>query len=253
MERLPHVLAPEALVLSSFDRAPPTCQILSGFFGYFVQGLLFGVCVGSLLLKWWLEVPRRRFLIFLLDSSKQIFGAGVIHVLNMVCAMIFSRFEAAKADECAWYWINIMIDTTFGVGVCWGLLKVTESLFGYDSGNYGKGSKTGIDWESNPDYTTWAKQIAVWGVIVCLMKCLVVVMMWALAAQWEALAVAATHWISDRNTRLIFVMVVTPTCMNIFQFWVQDSFLKFKKSLQRGSSDNNASAEAAVEGGALAN
>lgn len=208
--------------------APSECKILEGWFGYVVQGLLFSVCVGSLLLKWYMEVPRRRFKIFLLDSSKQIVGAGVIHCLNMVCAIIFASMEDALADECAWYWVNIMIDTTFGVVVCWGFLKLSEWMFGYDSGHYGKGAKTGIDWDHDPDYGKWGKQIAVWCLIVCLMKGVVVIIMFSAMSFWEWLSVACTHWIEDKEWRLMFVMIVTPTCMNIFQFWVTDSFLKWK-------------------------
>jgi len=81
--------------------APPQCQVLSGFSGIVVQALLFGVSVGSLLTKWWLEKPRRRFRIFFLDSSKQFLGAGVIHCLNLVCAVTFSHLQASAADECA--------------------------------------------------------------------------------------------------------------------------------------------------------
>merc|ERR1719159_1803018 len=80
--------------------SPQQCNILSDWFGFFVQGALFAVCCGSLLMKWYLENPRRKFKIFLLDSSKQIVGAGVIHCLNMLCAMIFADFDDALADEC---------------------------------------------------------------------------------------------------------------------------------------------------------
>merc|ERR1719408_1238675 len=110
--------------------SPKGCQVLADTFGFIVQGLLFAVCVSSLLFKWYMETPRRLFKIFLLDSSKQIVGAGVIHCLNMLCAMLFSTFEGAMADECAWYWINIMIDTTLGCVICWGFLKLTEKIFG---------------------------------------------------------------------------------------------------------------------------
>lgn len=217
--------------------SPKECQILGDFFGYVVQGLLFGICVGSLVLKWQLEVPKRKWRIFLLDSSKQIVGAGLIHVLNMICATLFSGVEDATADECAWYWVNIMIDTTFGVLICYWILKLTERLFGYESGNYGKGAQTGIDWENNPDYGKWGKQISVWCAIVSMMKCIVVVIMWLFSDFWEKTAILATHWIEDKKWRLIFVMVVTPTCMNMFQFWVTDSFLKWKK---KGGEDEKA-------------
>lgn len=221
----------------AISRAPAECQVLGDTFGFLVQGLLFGFCVGSLVLKWRMEKPMRHFKTFILDSSKQLVGAGVIHCLNMICAMIFSSFDEASADECAWYWVNIMIDTTFGVLICYGFLRLTEKVFGYDSGHYGKKAETGIDWEHSPDYGKWAAQISAWCVIVCAMKACVVLMMWLWAPFWEHLAILSTHWIMDRKLRLIFVMIVTPTCMNLFQFWVQDSFLKHSKKLKAENED----------------
>merc|ERR1719321_1138687 len=113
------------------------------------------------------------------------------------------------------------------------LLKLTERLFGYDSGNYGKGASTGIDWEGNPDYHKWLKQIFVWCLIVATMKLIVVAIMYSFAPLWEQLSVSCTHWITDREQRLVFVMIVTPTFMNMFQFCVTDSFLKFSKKREK--------------------
>lgn len=206
---------------------PKSCQVLGDGFGVVVQGLLFAVCCGSLLLKWNCEKPRRKFRIFLLDSSKQLVGAGTIHVLNMLCAMFMNSIEKASADECAWYWLNIVVDTTFGVGVCWALLRITENLFGYSSGHYGKKAETGIDWENEPDYYKWLAQISVWCVIVSVMKLIVVTIFWIWAPWWEIAGISATHWIKDTKLRLVFVMIITPTLMNMFQFWVSDSFLKY--------------------------
>jgi hypothetical protein len=205
------------------------CQVLSGVSGVMVQGALFAVSVSALLLKWKFEEPRRLIGVFLLDSSKQFVGAGVIHALNMICAVTFAHLEASVADECAWYWVNIMIDTTFGVLVCWGLLKLTERFFGYDSGHYGKGASTGINWEANPDYQKWLHQIMVWCGIVAIMKTVVVILMYTFAPFWINVSVACTHWIIDRNRRLLFVMLVTPTFMNMFQFLATDSFLKYSR------------------------
>lgn len=213
-----------------------TCQVLSGNVAVIVQVLLFGICVSSLLFKWWMEVPRRKLQIFCLDSSKQFVGAGVIHVLNLMCAVAFTSMKESAADECSWYWINIMIDTTFGVGVCWLLLKATERLFGYDSGHYGKGP-TGIAWETNPDFTKWLSQIMAWCLIVSTMKLFVVLIMWMFAPAWIHIAVACTHWIKQPTARLVFVMIFTPMCMNMFQFWVTDSFLKYSKSTNLAGKD----------------
>jgi len=210
--------------------APKSCQVLGDVFGFIVQGLLFGVVLATLLAKWRLETPRRELKVFILDSSKQIVGAGAIHCMNMVCAMLFAGEEKEHGDECAWYWVNIMIDTTFGVLICYGLLRATEKIFGYDSGHYGKKAETGIDWHTNPDYYLWGQQILVWCGIVSAMKFIVVIMMAAVPSFWVWLSIKATHWIKDTKLRLIFVMIITPTVMNIFQFCVTDTFLKYKDS-----------------------
>jgi len=209
--------------------SPAGCQVLGDVFGVLVQGLLAAFVGSTLLAKWYLEKPRRQFQIFCLDSSKQVFGAGAIHVMNMVCAMAFAGDKADHGDECAWYWTNIMIDTTVGVGICYGLLKLTERLFGYDTGHYGRKAATGIDWQDNPDYSNWAKQILVWGAIVGMMKLIVVIIMYLFAPFWVRLSILATHWIEDKQMRLVFVMIITPTVMNLFQFIVQDSFLKYQQ------------------------
>merc|ERR1719464_467635 len=128
--------------------------------------------------------------------------------------MVFTGLDQASADECAWYWVNIMIDCTVGVLICWVLLKATEKAFGYSSGHYGKKAKTGIDWEGSPDYGKWAAQIGVWCVIVCIMKLAVGLLMLAFSGFWERAAAFSTQWITDHQLRLFFVMVITPTCMN---------------------------------------
>lgn len=206
------------------------CEILGDKFGLLVQGVLFAVVMGTLALKWWLEKPRRQLKVFILDSSKQLVGAGAIHVMNMLCAIIFAGADQATvADECAWYWVNIMVDTTFGVLVCYWLLKCTEKVLGYDTGHYGKKAQTGIDWAQSPDYWKWSQQIMVWCLIVMAMKTIVVAVLFVGAPFWIWLSVRATHWIRNPQMRLLFVMVFTPTCMNMFQFCVTDSFLKYQK------------------------
>jgi len=207
------------------------CKVLSGFSGIAVQGLLFTVCVSCLLLKWWLEQPRRKLLVFFLDGSKQILGAGVIHILNLISAKAFTAQHSA-ADECAWYWVNIMMDTTVGVGICWIMLKVSERVFGYNSGYYGK-EVAGIDWEGEPDYGKWLKQVGMWCVVVAKMKMTVAVAMYTFAPMWESISIACTYWITTDTKRLMFVMILTPVCMNMFQFLVTDSFLKY--SQKKGS------------------
>merc|ERR1719386_60136 len=65
----------------------------------------------------------RTFKEFSLDSSKQIFGAGWIHVLNLAFAEKLEE-NMDTGDQCEWYWVNIMVDTTLGVLVEYGLLHL---------------------------------------------------------------------------------------------------------------------------------
>jgi len=212
------------------------CQVLSDALGVVMQGLLFLVVMGSLWLKWWTEKPRRRLMIFALDSSKQVVGAGAIHAVNLALSMLFGgSFSSQGADECAWYWANLMLDTTFGVFVCWVLLRLTERLLGYSSGCYMDEARTGIDWEGSPDYAEWARQIAAWCGVVGAMKLIVLFVLWCFASSWAQLSMVSTCWVGGRQARLVFVMIITPTFMNIFQFCVTDSYLKHAQRSRKES------------------
>mmetsp|Transcript_56216 Transcript_56216/g.119675 ORF Transcript_56216/g.119675 Transcript_56216/m.119675 type:complete len:251 (-) Transcript_56216:29-781(-) len=218
----------QVVALQSGASTPESCQVLGDGFGVFVQFALATIVMSTLFTKWYFEDPRRQLKTFALDSSKQVVGAGAIHIMNMGCAVLFAKHMEHPADECSWYWVNIMIDTTVGVLFCYAFLKLTEYFLGYDTGHYGKTGGTGIDWEHDPDYWKWAGQIVVWCFIVSTMKLFVVLAMMAAADFWVKLSMACTHWIANQRLRLIFVMIVTPTVMNIFQFCVQDSFLKYQ-------------------------
>lgn len=78
------------------------------------------------MLKWSQFHDGRDLFEFLMDSSKQLLGAGWIHVLNLLFAKkLEERFQASGGDECDWYWINIVVDCTFGVAVTYLLLQLS--------------------------------------------------------------------------------------------------------------------------------
>lgn len=201
------------------------CHIFHDRFGYWVQALVGTVAMGTLLLKWQTEKPRRRLPDFLCDSSKQIVGQGVMHLLNMVCAVLF----ASKADECAWYWVNVVLGATVGTLLAYTFLKASERLFGYASGNYGEANKAGADIESRPGFNQWLMQITIWVGILSVMKLIVVAIMLSFSGFWTRLSMAATLWIQDGQMRLLFVMVATPAVMNTLQVLTMDNFLKFSE------------------------
>eukprot|EP00927_Polykrikos_kofoidii_P077401 TRINITY_DN7433_c0_g1_i1.p1 TRINITY_DN7433_c0_g1~~TRINITY_DN7433_c0_g1_i1.p1 ORF type:complete len:238 (-),score=39.82 TRINITY_DN7433_c0_g1_i1:188-901(-) len=209
------------------------CGVLPGFFGLFLQGLLFALCVGTLVFKKYREGPIRTWCEFSLDSSKQFCGAGWMHTMNLVCAVVMGN-TLQTGDQCEWYWINIMIDTTLGVYVQYFLLQKMMALLEvmlkeshwqeFNSGHYYNG-------EGIFQVRWYLKQLAVWLVNVTAMKAIMVAVMVVFATPLESIAhYLLGPFMENARLKLIVVMIVTPVCMNSLQFWVIDNFIK-KNSL----------------------
>ena len=101
------------------------CRLL-GPFSLLVQAALGALALLSLVYKRWRERPRRPVKIWLFDVSKQVFGAIILHILNLLMSMLSSgRFDAAKPttyiapsgggerqqpNGCSFYLLNLAID-----------------------------------------------------------------------------------------------------------------------------------------------
>ena len=76
------------------------CTIVTSLFDIAIQGILGVGCFASLLLKRYCETPRRRWLVFLLDISKQCCGFALCHV----CNVLQSQWVQDKSvSPCVWY------------------------------------------------------------------------------------------------------------------------------------------------------
>ena len=96
-----------------------------GTFGYLIQ-LGLGILAFSILfLKRCYEKPPRPWKIWGMDASKQIFSAGMAHVLNLVLSVFMSGEET---DECVFYFINTLMDCIFGVFVSFVLMKIIDRI-----------------------------------------------------------------------------------------------------------------------------
>lgn len=212
--------------------AAESCKLIGNFFGYCVQLALFAVCLSTLLIKWYIEVPRRRLLVFLMDSTKQIVGSMWLHFLNLFIAIRVSAVgvvNKAPGDECTWYWTHLMADCTIGLVVVYVILRLSERKFGYRSGYYY--NTLGADGgQEGPDWGKWGMQIAGYLAIVSVKKLSVSVMIWMTLPLSVTLGTFATSWLSNAKLRLLFVMVLTPMVMDTFSMWVTDSFIKFQSS-----------------------
>ncbi|KAG1538779.1 hypothetical protein G6F51_009551 [Rhizopus arrhizus] len=198
-------------------------------FGIIVQLCLAAAAFSTLIFKRQREKPQRPLRIWGFDVSKQLAGGIIVHFLNVVAAVFFgvNPEEGVKSNPCAWYFLNILVDTTLGVGIIWLILTGFKYAIlklgwtGFQSGVYG-----------DPPFTEqlkkWAKQLTVYIISLILMKVIVVVLFhlcpWILDfGDW------VLEWtVGNYRLQVVFVMLIFPLVMNILQFWVIDTIVKHK-------------------------
>mmetsp|Transcript_2163 Transcript_2163/g.4814 ORF Transcript_2163/g.4814 Transcript_2163/m.4814 type:complete len:276 (-) Transcript_2163:126-953(-) len=217
------------------------CMVLAGDFALSVQVLLAVVVLCTLLCKWLNERWRapallgpdrkaRSFLVFAMDSSKQMAGAGWIHMLSLLSSEMFA---SAAGDQCEWYLINIVLDTTIGCALQYLFLHAASFLL-----KRACGVLRAQDWTESGHYydsTTgqfrprkYLKQLLLWvAVVVTLMKLTVLLLAYLFRGPLVSLAGLVLRPLSkNAKLELLFVMVGMPSLMNALQFWVGDNIIK---------------------------
>ena len=208
------------------------CQIYSAedAFTSFVQASLAALALASLWIKRTQEKPQRKFLTWFLDVSKQAFGACYAHVLNMIISAVIAgnvRGGQTLDDECAWYAINYVIDTTLGLVITIIFLDWLEKLAHHFNGVALKNSGVYV---GKDGIIHWFWQMTAWIVILSLVKVIICVFMWVFSAPlaWVG-AVLFAPLQNNIRFELLFVMIFFPGVLNIIYFWVTDSYLKAGK------------------------
>ncbi|KAH9983530.1 vacuolar membrane protein-domain-containing protein [Russula compacta] len=207
-----------------FDDYPvdrKSCQLL-GPTALVVQGLLGVLVISSLLFKRQREKPKRLWRIWLFDVSKQVVGQMFVHGVNVFISDVGSARSSGNA--CVFYFLNILIDTTLGVGVIYLTLHLLTWFFstklqlkGFQSGQYG----------SPPSLSHWARQAAVYVVSLTSMKLLVVLLLASWSSELLDIGAWLLSWLGNGDTaQVVFTMGLFPIFMNVLQFWLIDSIVK---------------------------
>jgi STIMATE family len=147
--------------------------------------------------------------------------------MNVMSALILSQKKGN--NPCLWYFITLILDTTLGILIAYIILKIIENVskqYGWSkliSGNYSE------ETEEENDLAAWALQLMVWVTIVAVTKGFLLFS----TLYFNSFFTQVGKYILDPfqskpKAELVFVMIIVPTIMNIFQFWVQDNFLKSK-------------------------
>lgn len=211
----------DSLVCKVYDK--------NDFFTTAVQLALAFLALASLYLKRLREVPRRKFRTWSLDISKQAFGACYAHVLNMIVAAVIAdnvRGDSYLSDQCAWYAINYLIDTTFGLVLAIIFIRLLDTCankHGWsalkDSGVYH--GKSGM--------LHWLVQVFAWIFILTLVKGILCVFMWIGSEPLAYIGMLLFKPLqSNIRFELVFVMIFFPGVLNVIYFWITDGFLKAK-------------------------
>ena len=147
--------------------------------------------------------------------------------MNVMASLILSQREGN--NPCLWYFITLVMDTTIGVLITYTILKAVEGISKangwtkFISGNYSE------DTEEEVDLAAWALQLMVWVSIVALNKWFLLIVITYFNEFFMNIGKHILEpFATNPKLELVFVMIFVPTIMNIFQFWVQDNFIKSK-------------------------
>lgn len=211
------------------DSSYKSCKVydMDDNFTAFVQGLLAALALASLYLKRMNESPRRKFMTWWLDVSKQGIGASYAHCLNMIIAAVISdnvRGEYVLDDQCAWYAINFIIDTTLGLFLSVVFLRLLNQVA--TKRHWGSLINTGV-YVGEDAMLHWLHQLFSWVAILSVVKLLLTFILWLFS---PLLAVVGDYLFkplqSNIRVELLFVMIIFPGFLNIFYFWIADGYLK---------------------------
>ena len=198
------------------------CKLLAGAITYLLQFTLGCSAMGILYYKWTHEYPKRELKVFMFDVSKQVVGMCFAHILNMTIAVHISGND----DQCRWYFINYCIDATLGTGLNYLFVRLSKYISSQkqwdllDMGNYQHSSR-----KINKSYLL---QLGLWLCIIGLVK---LILYGVVLVPGHDNLNSFGKWIlgpvsKDSTAELAIVMVVFPILFNIFQIWIQDTFLK---------------------------
>ncbi|KAI5791960.1 vacuolar membrane protein-domain-containing protein [Geopyxis carbonaria] len=257
------VVATAAAVAAADDGdSSARCDLLGGF-ALFVQGALGALALLVLIWKRSREHPQRPLLVWFMDVSKQVIGAVLVHIANLLLSLLSSgsfiepnpsSIAAAEnvpsfrtlvvrdgvddgddqyhSNPCSFYLLNLGIDTTLGVVILIYLLRFFHKIVVICPI---PGLRTGITsgyYGEPPKWRYWTKQALIYFLGLMTMK----FMVWMIFAIFPWLG-RVGDWLlawteGNRQLQIFFVMFFFPLVMNAFQYYVIDSFIKHQDPAQ---------------------
>lgn len=180
-----------------------------------------------------------------LDVIKQGIGSSFGHFANIFLSVIIAD-TLSHADECQWYGLTYVVDSTIGTVINLSLLRIFEHIARrsphcakMNFGEYG----------NPPQLSVFFPQLGVWLIIVLMGKSMILFCMFQLIDPLNTFISRLFKIFHDQpRLELVVVMIIIPTILNTVQFWVTDTFLKAHSHSSGGGGGGGTSARS---GGSL--
>ena len=210
------------------------CEMFGGF-GFLIQAILGAAAFSILIVKRYIEKPRRAWKIWFYDVAKQIISSLVLHLFNLIISAILSSDEK-DADACVWYFVTVVLDCTLGAFLSYIFMWLIDGIANSSDWTF---LKTGLYYEeylegNKKNYRLiWKKylsQLGVWLGITLIVKIILLIMLKICKLFLVNLGTFFLSPFSNAKLRLVMVMIIFPVILNALYFWVVDNILKLKES-----------------------
>ena len=210
------------------------CEMFGGF-GFLIQAILGAAAFSILIVKRFVEKPRRPWKIWFYDVAKQIISSLVLHLFNLIISAVLSDDEN-DADACVWYFVTVTLDCTLGAFLSYIFMWLVDGIV---SSSELEILKTGLYYEEYMEgnkkcyklkWKKYGAQLGVWLVVTLIVKLILLIMLKICKLFLVNLGGFFLSPFSNAKVRLVMVMIIFPVLLNALYFWVVDNILKLKES-----------------------
>ena len=210
------------------------CEMFGGF-GFLIQAILGAAAFSILIVKRYVEKPRRPWKIWFYDVAKQIISSLVLHLFNLIISAVLSNDEN-DADACVWYFVTVTLDCTLGAFLSYIFMWLVDGIV---SSSELEILKTGLYYEEYMEgnkkcyklkWKKYGAQLGVWLVVTLIVKLILLIMLKICKLFLVNLGGFFLSPFSNAKLRLVMVMIIFPVILNALYFWVVDNILKLKES-----------------------
>ena len=209
------------------------CEMFGGF-GFLIQAILGAAAFSILIVKRFVEKPRRPWKIWFYDVAKQIISSLVLHLFNLIISAVLSDDEN-DADACVWYFVTVTLDCTLGAFLSYIFMWLVDGIV---SSSELEILKTGLYYEEYMEgnkkcyklkWKKYGAQLGVWLVVTLIVKLILLIMLKICKLFLVNLGGFFLSPFSNAKVRLVMVMIIFPVLLNALYFWVVDNILKLKE------------------------